>query len=141
MRWGALHTARHPLLWILFVGYAWIPVGLVLRALPLAGLPVWSSLATHALTAGSIGCMTLGMMARVALGHTGRQITAGPAMTWSFAAMVAAGLTRVFVPLVAMQWYFAALVTTGALWTLAFLIYVIAYTPLLTSPRIDGKAG
>jgi uncharacterized protein involved in response to NO len=113
----------------------------VLRALPLVGLPVWSSLATHAITAGSIGCMTLGMMARVALGHTGRLIVATPAMTWSFAAMVAAGVTRVFMPLVAMQWYFTALVITGVLWTLAFLIYVVAYAPVLTSPRIDGKAG
>lgn len=140
-RWGAMHTARHPLLWILFVGYAWIPAGLLLRALPLVGLPVWSSLSLHALTAGSIGCMTLGMMARVALGHSGRPLVPSPAMTWSFAAMALAGITRVLVPLVAMPWYLTTLSITGALWTLAFLIYVVVYAPVLTLPRIDGKPG
>src|SRR5262249_50293244 len=69
-RWGTLHTARHPLLWVLHVGYAWIPIGLLLRALSVVGVSIWSSLATHALTLGAIGALTLGMMARVALGHS-----------------------------------------------------------------------
>jgi|SRR5579859_2511515 len=72
-RWGARHTARHPLLWILHAGYGWLVAGLLLRALA-ALAPGWlpGSLATHALTVGAVGSLTLGMMARVALGHTGR---------------------------------------------------------------------
>jgi uncharacterized protein involved in response to NO len=140
-RWGAHHTARHPLLWILHVGYAWIPVGLLLRALPIVGVFVWSSLATHALTVGAIGALTLGMMARVALGHTGRPLVVPPAMTWAFGAITIAAIARVVVPLFAIQWHFVALVVSGVLWTCAFLVYLVVYLPVLASPRADGKAG
>lgn len=140
-RWGTLHTERHPLLWILHVGYAWIPIGLVLRALPFFGVPVWSSLATHALTVGAIAATTLGMMARVSLGHSGRPLVVGRAMAASFVAVTLAAVARVFVPLFALRWHFYALVAAGVLWTLAFVIYLVVYTPILFSPRTDGKAG
>ena len=140
-RWGTLHTARHPLLWILHAGYAWIPIGLFLRALPFFGVPVWSSLATHALTAGAIAATTLGMMARVSLGHSGRPLVVGRAMTVSFIAVTLAAIARVFVPLIALRWHFVALVIAGVLWTAAFVIDVVVYAPILSSPRIDGKAG
>jgi len=136
-RWGTLHTARHPLLWILHVGYAWIPIALVLRALPFAGVPVWSSLATHALTVGAIGAVTLGMMARVTLGHTGRPLVASPAMTCSFVAITVAAIARVFVPLAALRWHFVALIAAGVLWSLAFVIYLVVYAPALFSRRVD----
>jgi uncharacterized protein involved in response to NO len=140
-RWGSVHTARVPLLWILHVGYAWIPIGLLLRAMPLVGVPVWGSLATHAFTVGAIGALTLGMMARVALGHTGRMLTPSPAMTWAFGAITLAAVARVFVPLVAIEWHFIALLVAGSLWTLAFVIYLVVYTPVLSAPRVDGKPG
>jgi uncharacterized protein involved in response to NO len=140
-RWGSIHTARIPLLWILHVGYAWIAVGLILRALPAVGVALENSLATHALTVGAMGALTLGMMARVALGHTGRPLSISPAMTWSFAAISLAALARVSVPLVSPEWRFGTLLVAGSLWTLAFLIYLIVYAPILTAPRVDGKAG
>jgi uncharacterized protein involved in response to NO len=140
-RWGALHTLRTPLLWILHLGYLWLVVGLVLRALPALGVPVWSSLATHALTVGAIGALTLGMMARVALGHTGRPLVASPAMTCAFGCIAGAAALRVIVPLVAPQWHAPALLAAGSVWTLAFLIYLVIYLPILTTPRVDGKAG
>ena len=140
-RWGTRHVARHPLLWVLHVAYAWIPLGLLLRALPLFGVSVWSSLGTHALTVGAIGAATLGMMSRVSLGHTGRQLAAPAAMTWSFAGIALSAVVRVFVPLFAIAWHFDALIISGALWTIAFAIFLIVYVPVLFSPRIDGKAG
>jgi uncharacterized protein involved in response to NO len=140
-RWGTLRTFRHPLLWVLHVGYAWIPVGLLLRAAPLAGLAVWSSLATHALTVGAIGTLTLGMMARVALGHSGRPLQAHRALSFAFAAITAATVARAIVPLVALQFHFVALVVAGTLWTVAFAIYLAVYAPILSTPRADGKAG
>jgi uncharacterized protein involved in response to NO len=140
-RWGTLRTGRHPLLWILHVGYAWIPVGLLLRAMPVVGVPVWSSLATHALTVGAIGALTLGMMARVALGHTGRPLVASPAMSWAFAAITASAIARVIVPLFALRWHFVALIIAGVLWAVAFVIYLVVYAPALSRPRVDGKAG
>jgi len=101
----------------------------------------WSSLATHALTAGAIGSLTLGMMARVALGHTGRPLVAARAMPWAFAAISLAAVARVAVPFVAIAWHFVALIVAGALWTLAFAIYLVVYAPILASPRVDGQAG
>jgi uncharacterized protein involved in response to NO len=140
-RWGTRHTAKHPLLWILHVGYAWVPVGFALRATALFGVPVLGSPATHALTVGAIGALTLGMMARVVLGHTGRALVAPRAMTWAFGAITAAAIVRVAVPLVALPWHFGALIVAGVLWSFAFGAYVVVYAPMLLRPRADGKAG
>ena len=123
-------------------GYAWIPVGLALRALAFFAPAVVSrSLATHALTVGAIGSLTLGMMARVALGHTGRAFAVSKLIAWAFGAVTAAAFARAIVPLVAPGWYFAALVAAAGLWTVAFLLYLIVYVPILSMPRVDGKAG
>ncbi len=93
--WGARHTARNPMLWILHAGYGWLCVGLAMRALaPWLG-PHATTLATHALTAGAIGSLTLGMLARVALGHTGRAITATRTVALSFAMVTLAAVLRV----------------------------------------------
>jgi uncharacterized protein involved in response to NO len=140
-RWQSHRTARHPLVWILHTGYAWIPFALVLRATPLFGATIWSSLATHALTAGAIGSLTLGMMARVALGHTGRSLVLARAMPWAFAAVTFAAVARVLLPLVAIAWHFVALIAAGALWTIAFATYAAVYAPILCAPRVDGKDG
>jgi uncharacterized protein involved in response to NO len=138
--WRTRLVARHPLLWILHTGYAWVCIGLLLRAT--AGLQVVpASFATHALTVGAIGSLTLGMMARVALGHTGRPLAVPPAITAAFLAITAAAFGRVFVPIVRPEWYFVTLLVAGGLWTAAFLVYLAAYLPILTSPRVDGKAG
>jgi uncharacterized protein involved in response to NO len=139
--WGSQHTGHQPLLWILHTGYAWLVVGLVLRTLAALGLPVSSSLATHALTVGAIGSLTLGMMARVSLGHIGRRLTPSPAMTWAFAAINGAAVARALVPLAAPDWYNATLWAAAALWSAAFLIFIVCYAPVLTAPRIDGKPG
>jgi uncharacterized protein involved in response to NO len=140
-RWGTRHTGRHPLLWILHAGYAWIIVGLVLRTLPLLGSATTTSSATHALTVGAIGSLTLGMMARVALGHTGRPLEASRAMTIAFVLVSLGTVARVFGPLVAPASHAFALWIAGAAWTGAFAIYVVVYAPILTSPRADGKPG
>lgn len=134
--WGAQHSLRQPLLWILHAGYAWLVIGLGLRAAAVPGV-----LATHALTVGAIGSLTLGMMARVALGHTGRPLVLPTAMAWAFVAMSGAACVRVFGPWLFPAWYFAALVVSAALWTLAFSIFVVVYAPILAAPRVDGKAG
>jgi uncharacterized protein involved in response to NO len=141
VRWGALYTARHPLLWILHVGYAWIPIGLAMRALPLVGAPVASSFATHALTVGAIAAITLGMMSRVTLGHTGRPLVASRLAVASFVLVTTAALARVIVPLVYPAWYGASLLVSGAAWSVAFALYVVGDVSILFAPRPDGKPG
>ena len=116
-------------------------LGLLLRPLATFLWPSVSSLALHALTLGAIGCLTLGMMARVALGHTGRQLVLPAAMTWAFLAINAAAAARVFLPMLAPSAYFESLVAAGALWSAAFLVFLVAYWPMLSRPRVDGKPG
>lgn len=132
-RWGTRHALRQPLLWILHAGYWWIPIGLVLRAVSVAG-------AMHALTVGAIGALTVGMMARVSLGHTGRKLAPSHLTVAAFAAISLAAVARVFLPLVTPH-YFVALTVAGGLWTLTFVLYLTTYTPYLFTPRPDGKAG
>ncbi|HEY2514592.1 MAG TPA: NnrS family protein [Polyangiaceae bacterium] len=141
VHWGARHSFRIPLLWILHVGYAWIPLGLLLRAAAPLGLFAPGAAALHALTAGAIGSLTLGMMSRVSLGHTGRSLVAPRLAAISFEVITLAAAVRVFVPLVYPAWYGPSLYVSGIAWALAFLLFVIGYAPMLVAPRVDGKAG
>jgi uncharacterized protein involved in response to NO len=138
--WRPWRTLGRPLVWILHASYAWIVVYLALRALAELEL-IMPSLATHALTAGAIGGLTLGMMTRTARGHTGRPLEAGTAEIAAYVLVQAAALVRVFGPLFAPAFYLDALVASGALWSLAFAVFVLAYWPILTRARADGLPG
>ena len=96
--WGARHTTRQPLLWILHVGHAWVVIGLGLRAAADITSAVSASSAIHALTVGAIGCTTLGMMARVSLGHSGRPLVASLPVVLAFGALTLAAIVRVLGP-------------------------------------------
>jgi uncharacterized protein involved in response to NO len=139
-RWGARHTLRHPMLWILHLGHAWIAVGLALRGLTAFELLATVS-STHALTVGGIGCLTLGMMARVTRGHTGRQLVASGSTTFAFVSMSLAALVRVFFPVLPGQAHAIALQVSGALWVIAFGVFVVEHAPALWRPRVDGAPG
>jgi uncharacterized protein involved in response to NO len=141
LHWGARHTRANPMLWILHLGYAWIPLGLALRGIAHFTALIPAPVATHALTVGALGALTLGMMTRVSLGHSGRPIEASRTTTWSFALITLAALVRVFVPLVHAPWYRPSLFLAGSLWSLAFALFTLGYAPVLTTPRADGKPG
>jgi uncharacterized protein involved in response to NO len=140
-RWGALRCAKLPLLWILHLGHAWVALGLALRALSALSPSVPASLATHALTVGAISSLTLGMMARVALGHTGRMLHASKPVATAFVLIVLAAVVRVIGPLLAGDGYRLSLLVAGSSWVAAFVIYLIVYVPVLVAPRVDGKPG
>lgn len=140
-RWGTLHTWRHPLLWILHVGYFWIVVSLALRGLVAAGAPLAPSASLHALTVGGLGALTVGMMSRVTLGHTGRMLTSSPLTTASFLLITAAALCRVVVPELVPAWTLGSLHAAGTLWCLAFVAYLARFAPMLMRPRVDGQPG
>lgn len=129
---------RVPLLWVLQLGYAWLVAGFGLMALGAMGwFPPLQAL--HALTVGAIGGISLGMMARVTLGHTGRMLVPPPAMTWAFALLYLATAARVFLPLwLAPQ---PAIAVSAALWAGAFLLFVVLYAPMLLRARVDGQPG
>jgi uncharacterized protein involved in response to NO len=139
--WGAWHSRRDPLLWILHAGYGWLVLGLVLRGIgPWVGA-AFESIATHALTAGAIGSLTLGMMARVALGHTGRMLAAPRGLAAAFVAITVAALVRVGVPWLAPSVYRIGLGIAGLAWMTAFAIFAWIYAPVLLAPRVDSRPG
>jgi uncharacterized protein involved in response to NO len=138
--WAPLRTRGRPILWILHLSYAWIVVHLLMRGL--AGFDVVpAGLATHALTVGAIGGLTLGMMTRTSRGHTGRPLATGRAELAAYLLVQAAAMVRVFVPLAAPAGYAASVALSALLWCAAFLVFVIAYYPMLSTPRIDGREG
>lgn len=137
--WGVRASLRDPMLWVLHLGHMWMGLGFALRAAA-SWLPVLAASATHAFTAGAIGTLTLGMMTRVALGHTGRLIRASALTRWAFIAVSAAALTRVAAPLLPAH-YLLLLMAAGACWSLAFACFVFEYAPVLIRPRVDGAPG
>lgn len=139
-RWGAQYTRGEPLLWVLHVGYLFLPIGLASRSASFLGvLP--SSAALHALTAGCIGTLTIGMMSRVALGHTGRPLQAGRWLGAAFGLVVLAALLRIGSAWVPEGLVLSALHLASTSWALAFLIYVIRLGGVLIGPRPDGRPG
>jgi uncharacterized protein involved in response to NO len=130
-----------PLLWVLHLGYAWITLGFALLALSAAGFDGAAGSALHAFTAGGIGLLTLGMMARVSLGHTGRLLEPAPLMTLAFIEIGLAALLRVAVPLFFPASHAAGMTASGLLWMIGFALFAVLYAPVLLRPRVDGKPG
>ncbi len=129
-----------PLLWVLHLGYAWVVVGFCVKALGAAGL-VASQFTVHAFTVGGIGVLTLGMMARVSLGHAGRPLKVAIPTVFAFALINLAAAIRGVLPIFFPQWFSQLIAISGSLWILSFLIFLFIYTPILISPRIDGRPG
>lgn len=138
--WKPWRTVGHPIVWILHLSYAWIAIHLLLRALAMLGL-VAETLATHALTVGAIGGITIGMMTRTSRGHTGRPLQASTMETASYVLVHMAAAVRVFLPLAVPGMQLSAIVVSGALWSAAFALFTIAFWPILTRARLDGKPG
>ena len=144
LRLGDWYTAgiwRKPLLWSLYLGYAFVLLGFALKAIapwqPLAGM-----LALHAFAYGAVGLVTLGMMARVALGHTGRNVFRPPAALGPLFGLVFVGaLVRVLPPLAWPVHYPVWIGLSQVFWVIAFAGFVWLYLPVCWRPRIDGRPG
>lgn len=139
LRWQGHRTLADPLLLVLHVGYAWVPIGLALLALNQAGL-LPETAAIHGFTAGAIGTMTLAVMTRATLGHTGRNLRAGHGTNSIFVLVTAAATTRVLATLLPDYWE-PLMWISGAAWIAAFGGFVAIYGPMLIRPRIDGRPG
>ena len=138
--WSPWQTRGRPILWILHVSYAWIAVHLALRGLAAFDI-VPAGLATHALTVGAIGGLTLGMMTRTARGHTARPLQVGRAEVLAYVLVQLAALARVALPLALPGAYAFSIGASAALWSCAFALYLLVYVPILVRPRLDGKPG
>ena len=138
--WKPWRTLATPLVWILHAAYAWIVVHLALRGLFALQL-LTGSYATHALTVGAIGGLTLGMMIRTARGHTGRPLAADGFELTMFLLIQVAAVVRVFGGIASPGLYRPSVQLSALLWAAAFGLYAIRYWPVLTRPRLDGKPG
>lgn len=137
-RWSGVRAWRDPLVLVLHVGYAWVPVGLCLLGLSIVGTAVPRSGAIHALTAGAMATMILAVMTRATLGHTGRELKAGAATTLIYVLVTIGALGRVAAPLLPMD-YILAIRLSGIAWGGAFLLFLLVYGPKLIGPRPDGR--
>jgi uncharacterized protein involved in response to NO len=138
--WRPWRTTRAPLVWILHAAYAWVIVHLALRTLAAFGA-VPEPLALHALTIGTIGGMTIGMMTRTARGHTGRPLIADASEVARFGAVQLTAVIRVAGGALLPDRYLWTIVLAGICWSGGFGLYAVRYWPILTRPRIDGKPG
>ena len=139
--WQGHRTLSDPLLWVLHVGYLWIPVGMALKALwLLGGLEIGLNW-LHALTFGGFSTMILAVMTRASLGHTGRTLRAAPATVASYVLLTLGAFVRVFGPALLPAYALPSIAVAGLLWMAAFALFLIVYGPILTGPRADGRPG
>jgi uncharacterized protein involved in response to NO len=135
-RWRGERTAAEPLVWVLHNGYGWLGLALIL----MGGGAIWppgipTSAGVHALTVGAIGVMTLAMMTRAILGHTGRARTAGPGTLAIYVLANLAAALRIaaaFAP----EHQGALLGLSATAWSAAFGGFVVLYGPMLVRPRV-----
>ncbi len=126
-----------PLVWSLWLSFLGMVIGFFLFALVPFGI-INHSLAMHAVGISGIGLMTLAMMSRVSLGHTGRNIHQPPkTVTFIFISMLIAWFARVLLGWLSPEYYFVSLAIAQAFWIIAFLVFVVSYAGILTSPRTD----
>jgi uncharacterized protein involved in response to NO len=139
--WYAPGIWRYPLLWVLYLAYAALVVGFALKvAVYVFGIAPFLPL--HAFTYGGIGLFTLGMMARVTLGHTGRNILEPPvAAGWMFGLLVTGSVIRVVLPLLDVAHYVLWIGLSQVLWVIAFSLFLWVFLPMLIQPRTDGAFG
>lgn len=137
--WQGRRTLGNPILWVLHLGYVWLCIGFALKGLADFGLLAQTD-ALHALTIGAIGTMTLAIMTRASLGHTGRIIKAAPSIVVAYILVSVSALAR----LATLAWPEMAQALAwlaGGAWILAFASFFWVYAPILSRPRIDGRPG
>jgi uncharacterized protein involved in response to NO len=132
---------RRPLLWVMFLAYAALIAGFMLKvAVYVFGISPFLPL--HAFTYGGIGLFTLGMMARVTLGHTGRNVLDPPPLVaWMFILLSVGSVVRVALPLFDAAHYVRWMALSQLLWILAFTLFLWVFLPMLLRPRADGQFG
>jgi len=139
--WRSFRTRGAPILWVLHIAYAWVPVGLALKACALLADGSWAMKWQHALTMGVFATMILAVMTRASLGHTGRPLVVSRAIAVAYLVLTAGTVLRVFGVAVFPAHYLLSVTIAGLAWVLAFGIFVVVYAPVLWGPRADGKPG
>jgi uncharacterized protein involved in response to NO len=137
--WHTMAVWKKPLLWGLFASFIMINLGFLLRAL-MAVTALSDFLPIHAFAVGGIGIVTMSMMARVTLGHTGRNVhQAPPAMAFLLGLMLLAATIRVLFPIMDPGRNPLWITASGIIWIISFIIFSIIFIPMLYRPRKDER--
>ena len=136
--WRGLWTRDKPILWVLHLSYAMNALGFVV--LGLANCGIGSEIAAlHVLGIGGVGGMTLAMMSRASLGHSGRALVAPKEVALAYALIPLATLAR-FIGSAFPTFYYSGILTAGALWIAAFTLFTTALWPVFCGPRLTRSA-
>jgi uncharacterized protein involved in response to NO len=135
--WRPWISRNEPMLWILHLGYLWLSLtyGLAAWVHATGAAPV--TLPIHAVSTGALGALGLGMMARVALGHTGRPIAADSLIVAAFVLVLAGGILRMAAYAPGPLYGLRGITFAGIAWSLAFALYVVRYVPVMFGRRVD----
>lgn len=136
--WHGHKTTGMPIVWILHLAYGWIALGLLAYGGAILFKPSLDLVALHMLTIGGIGTMTLAMMSRVSLGHTGRALRAADAIVAAYIILQLAVLVRIAGG-VSMMDYSHSVAASGIMWSVAFGLFAVVYLPILVRPRADAS--
>ena len=137
--WHTMAVWKKPLLWGLFASFIMINLGFLLRAL-MAVTAISDFLPIHAFAVGGIGIVTMSMMARVTLGHTGRNVhQAPPAMAFLLGLMLLAATIRVLFPILDPDHYPLWITVSGFIWIITYSLFSIIFIPMLYRPRVDDR--
>ena len=140
--WYTRGIWHRPLLWSMHLSLAGMVFGFLLYGSQLFWSQVSDSLAMHTLALSGIGLLTLSMMARVSLGHSGRNIHEPPRLLIFALYLLCLGfICRILLPLAAPAQFLLWIGAAQVLWIVAFCLLLHGYTRIWFSPRIDGKPG
>ena len=135
-RWCGWLTWPEPIVLILHVGYGWLTLALLIIGGATLGFGLKPADAVHALTTGAVGAMTLAVMTRASLGHTGRPKQADRLTVMIYMLVNLGALLRVFGPLTGLPTNLV-LGAAAAAWSSAYLLFAVTYGPSLTRPSLD----
>ena len=137
--WHTPGIWKNAMLWSLYLAMWFLCLGFLLFGLSgITGISKF--LAVHAFAFGGIGLVTMGMMARVSLGHTGRSVIKPPiAIKIALSLILLGAVVRVFLPLIAFSFYTHWVVASQIIWIAAFTLFTIAIAPILLKPRVDNR--
>ena len=136
-RWSGRWTLNQPILLALHVGMGMLGAGLILWGLALLGLGDEFA-ALHVLGIGAVGGMTIAIMSRASLGHTGRPLIAPRPVAVGYALVAVAAVLRFLGSELPGQWYYPLILAAGVAWIAAFALYSIAIWPVVTAPRLGS---
>lgn len=136
LRWRGWVTWREPLVLILHLGYGWLVLSLLALGGAILDLGLKATDAVHVLTTGAVGAMTLGVMTRASLGHTGRPLHAGSLTVVIYALVNLGAMVRVFGPATGLPTNLVlGLAAVG--WSGAYILFAVLYGPFLVRPSIS----